>query len=45
MTKSDRKQMLNDEISHNVRQVAFKAWWNFQQAPTITGTYMTKRFK
>lgn len=45
MTITQRKVMLNDVISDRVKQTAFSAWWNFQQKPTITGTYMTKRFK
>lgn len=43
--KTQRKQMLNDEISHQIRQVIFRAWWNFNQKQTETGTFYSNRFK
>lgn len=45
MNRTKRIEMLNNEISHQIRQVIFRAWWNFNQKPTEKRTFYSNRFK
>jgi len=43
MTRTERKEMLQQVVSDRIHQTALAAWWNYQQKPTETGTFKSRR--